>query len=254
MTKRDTTPDDSSRDSRINKVLGEVARRRAEGEEVVAHALIDQHPDLMPELGEKLRALSRVDAAQERAAQPAPGDSGDEAVGQMETWGTGEPPVESVDAAPVTAPTIPGYKIIRELHRGGQGVVYQALQKSTNRKVAVKLLLQGAYASPSAKKRFEREIELIGQLEHPNIINIFHAGVTDDGHQFCVMDYVRGVTLTEYVREKKLSLEDALGRFGKDAGVVDRGHGPKCHAVARLPRRAKNARGPRQQKRPRQTV
>ncbi len=90
---------------------------------------------------------------------------------------------------------IEGYDMVRELQRGGQGVVYQAVQRSTKRKVAIKVLLQGPYASESAKKRFEREIELVAQLKHPNIIPIFHSGKTSDGHHYCVMDYVRGQPL-----------------------------------------------------------
>jgi len=63
---------------------------------------------------------------------------------------------------------IEGYDIIRELHRGGQGVVYEALQRSTKRKVAIKLLAAGRYASKTAQKRFEREIELVAQLTRPS--------------------------------------------------------------------------------------
>jgi len=62
-----------------------------------------------------------------------------------------------------------------ELSHGGQGVVYEAIQESTKRKVAIKVLAEGPFASATAKKRFEREIELIAQLKHPNIIFIFHA-------------------------------------------------------------------------------
>ncbi|MFQ5491838.1 MAG: protein kinase, partial [Phycisphaerae bacterium] len=121
-------------------------------------------------------------------------------------------------------PDIEGYQIVRELHRGGQGVVYQAVQTSTKRKVAIKLLLDGRYASKSARKRFEREIELVGQLKHPNIIGIFHSGTTLDDRQFCVMDYVRGVPLRQFVRDKKLGLEDALKLFGTVCDAVNYAH------------------------------
>ena len=67
------------------------------------------------------------------------------------------------------------YRLKRALGQGGQGVVYLAYQKSTKRKVAIKVLLQGPYASTSAKRRFEREIELVANLKHPNLISIFHS-------------------------------------------------------------------------------
>ena len=121
-------------------------------------------------------------------------------------------------------PAIEGYDILREIHRGGQGVVYQAIQKSTKRKVAIKVLLEGPYASKSAKRRFEREIELVAQLKHPNIIAIFHSGQTTDGRQYCVMDYVRGVPLDQYVRNEKLTLEEALQLFSTVCEAVNYAH------------------------------
>ncbi|MCH8053198.1 MAG: serine/threonine protein kinase, partial [Planctomycetes bacterium] len=119
---------------------------------------------------------------------------------------------------------IEGYDIVRELQRGGQGVVYQAVQRSTKRKVAIKVLLEGPYASESSKKRFEREIELVAQLKHPNIIPIFHSGKTPDGHHYYVMDYVRGQPLNHYVRNAKPTLEEALALFGKVCDAISYAH------------------------------
>ncbi len=117
-------------------------------------------------------------------------------------------------ATPVPAHVaIEGYDIIRELHRGGQGVVYEAVQKSTRRKVAIKILLEGRFASSSARRRFQREITLAAGLKHPNIIAIFDSGETPDGHQFCVMDYVRGRSIRSHVRQGKLALEETLELF-----------------------------------------
>ena len=110
-------------------------------------------------------------------------------------------------------PVITGYEITRRLGHGGQGIVYQALQKTTNREVAIKVLIEGPYASQAAQQRFEREIELVAQLRHPSIISIFHSGTTEDGHPFYVMDYVRGLPLRDYVHSKNLTLEATLTLF-----------------------------------------
>ena len=83
---------------------------------------------------------------------------------------------------------IPGYEIVRRLSEGGQGVVFLAVQASTKRKVAIKILQAGPLASRSAKRRFHREVELVAQLKHPNIITIFDLGTTSGGFQYCVMD------------------------------------------------------------------
>jgi serine/threonine protein kinase len=129
---------------------------------------------------------------------------------------TPAPAMDSVD--------IEGYELLRELARGGQGVVYQAVQRQTNRKVAIKVLLEGPFASESSRKRFEREIELVAQLNHPNIVNVLHSGVTPSGHHFYAMDYIRGTPLNRYVRKEKLTLEAVLQMFAKVCEAVQFAH------------------------------
>ena len=74
---------------------------------------------------------------------------------------------------------IPGYEILRELYSGGQGVVYLAVQKSTHRKAAIKLLHRrhDASAEAQAQARFEREVGLVAQFDHPNIVKVFDLGL-----------------------------------------------------------------------------
>ena len=97
-------------------------------------------------------------------------------------------------------PEIPGYDDLRELQRGGQGVVYSAIQKSTRRRVGVKVLLDGAFASDASRRRFEREIDLVSSLRHPNIVQIYDCGVTPapDQRLYFVMEFIEGVPLHEY--------------------------------------------------------
>jgi len=140
----------------------------------------------------------------------------------LDTAGATPPADRSATSPP--APDIGGYEITQELSRGGQGVVYQAIQKTTKRQVAIKVLLEGPYASESAQKRFEREIEMVAQLRHPNIISIFHSGTTSDGHPFYVMDYAPGLPLQQYVRSKNLPLEEALELFLTVCEAVQHAH------------------------------
>jgi serine/threonine protein kinase len=134
------------------------------------------------------------------------------------------PDFTGIEQTRVPTNLITGYTIVREVHRGGQGIVYQAIQKGTHRKVAIKVLLEGPYASRSARQRFAREIEIIARLQHPNIVEIFHSGQAADGRPYCVMNYVRGLPLNQYAREKKLPLEDALQLFSKVCEAVDYAH------------------------------
>jgi serine/threonine protein kinase len=115
-----------------------------------------------------------------------------------------------------------GYEILDEIHRGGQGVVYRAVQIATKRIVAVKMILHGTFASARQRHRFEREAELIASLRHPNIVAVFDSGTTPDGRHFLAMEYVDGVTLDVFVRV----------RFGAERGQVPVDWA--CDLVARL--------------------
>lgn len=96
---------------------------------------------------------------------------------------------------------IRGYKLQREISRGGQAVVYQAIQESTGRKVAVKVMREGSFAGPREKARFDREVQTLAALDHPNIVQVIDRGTAVDGSLFLVMNYVAGCALDEYVAE-----------------------------------------------------
>ncbi|GJM18617.1 MAG: hypothetical protein DHS20C14_08300 [Phycisphaeraceae bacterium] len=97
----------------------------------------------------------------------------------------------------------PGYEILREIHRGGQGVVYQAMQLTTKRKVAIKVMHGGATLGSTGKARFEREVHVLGQLNHAHIVKLHDSGVTPDGSFFYVMDYISGKPLDQVIREQR---------------------------------------------------
>lgn len=125
---------------------------------------------------------------------------------------------------PLPKDLIPGYQIIREIHHGGQGIVYQAVQQSTKRRVAIKVLLEGPYASQASRRRFDREVELVASLKHPSIVAIFDSGLTSDQRQYYVMDYVSGYRLQEYVSAKRPPLRESLDLFARIAEAVSFAH------------------------------
>lgn len=124
---------------------------------------------------------------------------------------------------PLPVDAIEGYRIERELNRGGQGVVYQAVQLSTKREVALKVMLGGPFAGPADRRRFEREIELIGRLKHPGIVPVFDCGMADDKPYFA-MEFVNGKQLNDYVRDNGLVVRDKLSLFAQICRVVDYAH------------------------------
>src|SRR5262249_3178445 len=94
------------------------------------------------------------------------------------------------------APAIPGYEIAGELGRGGMGVVYKARQTRLNRPVALKMILAGAHAGAEATARFLAEAEAVAQLQHPNIVQIFHID-EHAGYPYFEMEFVGGGSLAE---------------------------------------------------------
>ena len=91
------------------------------------------------------------------------------------------------------------YKVLRELGRGGVGVVYEVHDGNLDRNVALKLLATPA-ASRAELQRFRREAMTLARIRHPHITAIHDAGVTEQGGPFFVMDLIRGATLDERLK------------------------------------------------------
>jgi hypothetical protein len=112
-------------------------------------------------------------------------------------------------------PIIPGYEVIRELGRGGMGIVYQARQLDLQRMVAIKMLLTGT----DADARFRAEAEAIARLQHANIVQIHEVGKVQ-GHSFLVLEYVDGGTLADRIDGTPLPSLQAVQLVAVLAGAV----------------------------------
>ncbi len=178
----DSTP--RERERQIHRVLEECLRRRSSGEAFADEEVIAAYPALMPELGRELRLLSVMRAANRSREAAGKSDASGAATGAA---GGAEP-----------FPRIAGYDILDEVHRGGQGVVFRALQRSTRREVAIKVMREGPFAGRHDLARFEREVQTLARLNHPNIVNIHDRGSADGRHYF-VMDYIDGWPLDDYL-------------------------------------------------------
>ncbi|MCI0629982.1 MAG: serine/threonine-protein kinase [Phycisphaerales bacterium] len=121
------------------------------------------------------------------------------------------------------ADSFPGYEITRQLHRGGQGVVYQALQKATKRKVAIKVLREGPFAEDRDRARFEREVQILARLNHPGIVTIHDSG-SAAGYYFFVMDFIPGQPLDVHMASVDRGVDEALRLFAKLCQAVNAAH------------------------------
>jgi serine/threonine protein kinase/Tfp pilus assembly protein PilF len=105
--------------------------------------------------------------------------------------------------------TISHYRIIEQIGAGGMGVVYRARDERLDRDVAIKVLPPGTLADEAARKRFRKEALALAKLNHPNIATV-HDFDTQDGIDFLVMEYVRGVTLAEKIVQGGMHAKDVL--------------------------------------------
>ena len=95
------------------------------------------------------------------------------------------------------------FELIREIGRGGMGVVYEARQLSLNRRVALKVLPPGLGLTREARIRFEREARAAAKLHHTNIVPV-HAIGEQDGHHFYAMELIEGKSLAAVLDEMTL--------------------------------------------------
>jgi len=118
------------------------------------------------------------------------------------------------------------YRIIRRIGEGGMGTVFEAEQERPRRTVALKVIRAG-YATSRILKRFELEAHVLGRLQHPGIAQIYEAGTADTpaGTQpFFAMEYIRGVSLSEYVRQHNLPTSDCLKLVARICDAVHHAH------------------------------
>lgn len=115
------------------------------------------------------------------------------------------------------------YELLERVSHGGQGVVYKAKQRATQRLVGVKVLLDGPLATERQRQRFEREVELISRLRHPNIVTLYESGLVRSRH-FFTMEFVDGVPIDDYVLANALTVVETVGLFIKVCGAVGYAH------------------------------
>jgi len=183
-------------DARILRVIEDWCDRRDRGELVSEDELIQSHPEIADELRAHLVALDALDGLE--AAQAGLPDGTPREIGD--------------------------YKIVREVGRGGMGVVYEAVQQSLGRRVALKVLSLTITGSPQAVKRFQRESKAAAKLHHTNIVPIYGAG-QHAGHWYYAMELVEGRALDEIVKELRASrrtpTESKLARSAREMSASE---------------------------------
>jgi hypothetical protein len=161
---------DPTTEDRIDALVAEYADRLARDTDPGREELLARHPGLRPELE---RLFGMIEAAGPRPA--------------------------GLDAGLDEGLRLGGYRLLRELGRGGMGVVYLAEQESLGRRVALKVLRPHLTLEPRHLDRFRREARAAARLRHPHVVAVHEVG-EQDGHHYIAMDWVEGTTLAEVIR------------------------------------------------------
>ena len=121
---------------------------------------------------------------------------------------------------------IQAYQLLKVIGEGGMGKVYLAARADDQYKkqVAIKLLQSGFAQTTTMLLRFRSERQILADLDHPNIARLLDGGMTPSGSPFLAMEYVDGISIHEYCRQNKLSVEERLRLFITVCGAVDYAH------------------------------
>jgi eukaryotic-like serine/threonine-protein kinase len=116
------------------------------------------------------------------------------------------------------------YQLTDRLGDGGLGDVYLAEQEEPiRRKVALKLI-KAEMNTPEVAARFEAEIRAVGILDHPNIARALDAGTVGDGRPYCVMEYIPGISITDYCDRNRLTVRERLQMFVQVCRAIQHAH------------------------------
>ena len=206
MTPEDTDrSSDSDECSPVEALAEQYLERLRNGERPRISEYTDAHPELADEIRDVFRTLAMLEDL-------APQHNNEDAVNATAT---------------VEAPAQLGeYRIVRELGRGGMGVVYEAEHGTMRRRVALKVLHFRATKSDHDLQRFLREARSAGRLHHTNIVPVFEIGSENDVH-FYAMQYICGQNLDLVIRDLQ-RLQQVNGSAGGPAHPTESSSAAQC--------------------------
>jgi serine/threonine protein kinase/tetratricopeptide (TPR) repeat protein len=133
---------------------------------------------------------------------------------------------DTVQQPPAERPgqMVGAYKLLEQIGEGGMGVVFMAEQQHpVRRRVALKIIKPGM-DTKQVIARFEAERQALALMDHPNIARVLEAGATDAGRPYFVMELVRGIPITDYCDQQKLSPRQRLDLFVQVCQAVQHAH------------------------------
>ena len=206
-------------DARLEQIIEAATTRLQNGEPMDLDELAAAHPEYADQVRELLPAVEMlVRLGNTRIDSPTlmPGTFGHASVPPREQLGD--------------------FRIVREIGRGGMGVVYEAEQLSMGRRVALKVLAFAALVQEKSLQRFRNEVRAAAALDHSNIVSVYSLG-EERGVHFYAMQLVRGQTLADFINQlcdaqRSMQQSTKRGDEAQISTVVDASHAPQFYCKA----------------------
>ena len=176
---------------RLDQLAEEFAARFRRGERPALEEYTDRYPELAQEIREMFPAMVQVEQAEGGRQVEEEKKTGDSRTANSPLGQIGD------------------YRILREIGRGGMGVVYEAEQISLGRRVALKVLPRQVSGDRLVQERFRREARAAARLHHTNIVPVFEVG-QDEDVRFYAMQFIQGQGLDRVITELQ-QLRDRVG-------------------------------------------
>lgn len=170
-----------SREEIVHRIVDDIRKTLEAGDPVDLEVICRAHPDAADEIRDLFPVIEGLAAIRPSSVQDASAHGGD-----------GLPSLEQC--------VLGDYRLKREIGRGGMGIVYEAVQTSLDRKVALKVLPHYALLDPQRIERFQREAQAAARLQHPNMVPVFEVG-EERGIHFYAMEFINGQPLSEVLQE-----------------------------------------------------
>ncbi len=165
--------------SALGELVDEIHSRIDAGEEVDIDQLAIEFPEYQERLRRMLPMLKELNSFD---------------------WSITDDPSTGNQLQTAEQKTLGDFRILRQIGRGGMGIVYEAQQLTINRKVALKILPLAALVDPRSLQRFKNEVTAIATLEHPHVVSVYSVGEERGIHYFA-MQLIRGQSLAAVIRE-----------------------------------------------------
>jgi serine/threonine protein kinase len=175
----------------VEQLADEFAERYRRGEFPSVTEYVEGHPEHAEELSELLPTVAMMEQLKEKESSKLDSLERQAAISGLKQLGD--------------------FRIVREIGHGGMGVVYEAVQESLGRRVALKVLSPALLGSERAVDRFRREAETVARLHHTSIVPVFGVG-EERGLHYYVMQFIDGQPLNEVVAGLRERTGDATGR------------------------------------------